>query len=151
MTAGRDAAVRVWSAADGKLLHEVKEHPGEVFAVAIHPDKTQLVTGDLFGVLRRFELPGGKQVAESTVKGMHYYERIQDVGGLRLLRFHDKGRTLICAGGEPQKTGRAIAIPTIHWLEPRLRVRPGVASGWLLGGGHQRPARQRPVPAVEAG
>ncbi len=124
VTAGRDGAVRVWSAADGKLLHEVKDHPGEVYAVAIHPDKTNLVTGDLFGVLRRFELPGGKQVGESIVEKMHYYERIQDVGGLRLLRFHDKGRTLICAGGEPLKTGRAISIPTIHWLDwPDLKIK----------------------------
>ena len=123
VTAGRDRAIRVWSASDGKLLHELLDQPTEVFAVAIHPDKSLLVTGDLFGVLRRFELPGGKCLGETPVEKMHYYERIQDVGGLRLLRFHDKGRVLICAGGEPQKTGRAIAIPTIHWLKwPDLKV-----------------------------
>ena len=123
VTAGRDGAVRVWSAADGRLLHEVKDHPSEVFAVAIHPAKQAIVTGDLFGVLRRFELPGGKCVGETTLAGMHFYKRIQDVGGLRLLRFHDEGRTLICAGGEPQATGRSIAIPTIHWLDwPKCRI-----------------------------
>ncbi len=130
VTSGRDGVVRVWSAADGTLLHQLPDHPAEVFAVAIHPDKKTVVTGDLFGVLRRFALPGGKCLGEVSLEKMHYYERIQDVGGLRLLRFHDRGRTLVCAGGEPQRTGRAIAIPTIHWLDwPDLKIQHSVRLG----------------------
>ena len=130
VTAGRDDAVRVWSADDGSLLHELSDHPSEVFAVAIHPDKQTLVSADLYGVLRQFKLPGGELVGETRFEKMHYYERLQDVGGLRLLQFHDEGDTLICAGGEPQKTGRAIAIPTIHWLQwPSLKPRQTVRLG----------------------
>ncbi len=130
VTAGRDGAVRAWNAADGKLLHEITDHPSEVFAVAIHPDKRSIVTGDLMGVLRRWDVPGGKCAAEVTLPEMHYYERIQDVGGLRLLKFHDGGKTLVVAGGEPRKTGRAIAIPTVHWLDwPGLKIRDSARLG----------------------
>jgi len=123
VTAGRDQAIRVWSAADGRLLHTLADQPADVLAVAIHPDKRMLVSGDLFGVLRRFELPDGKCVSEKRFEKMHFYRRLQDVGGLRILRFVDEGRTLICAGGEPQQTGRAIGIPTIHWLDwPSLKI-----------------------------
>jgi len=73
VTAGRDGVIRVWSAADGKLLHQLKDHPADVFAVAIHPEKKEIVTGDLFGVLRRFALPGGKCVSETSLAGMHFY------------------------------------------------------------------------------
>jgi len=123
-TGGRDRSARIWSAADGKLLHEFSEHPEEVYAVAIHPNKKTLVAGDLSGVLRCWDLASGKCGEEKTFAKMHLYERIQDVGGLRLLRFQDDGKTLICAGAEPQRAGRSIAIPTIHWLSwPSLEIK----------------------------
>lgn len=123
VTSGRDRAARVWSATDGTLLHEFTEHPDEVYAAAIHPDHKTLVTGDLFGLLRRWEIFSGQCLGEKTIEKMHLYERIQDVGGLRLLRFHD-AETLICAGAEPQRAGRSIAIPTIHWLDwPSLEIK----------------------------
>lgn len=123
-TAGRDRAARVWSAADGKPVQAFTDHPHDVYSVALHPDGKSLVTGDLFGALRHWDLASGKKVAEKTFAKMHKYERIQDVAGLRLLRFHDGGKTLICAGAEPQRAGRAIAIPTIYWLDwPSLKVR----------------------------
>lgn len=121
-TGGRDQAARVWSAQDGKLLHEFADHPQEVYAVAISPEQDVLVTGDLLGVLRCWDLKTGKCIREHTMEGMHYYDRIQDVGGLRILRFHEEN-TLLCAGAHPQKAGRAIAIPTVHWLAwPSLEV-----------------------------
>ena len=116
VTAGRDLTIRAWSATDGRLLHTVADQPAEVLAVAIHPDQRTLVSGDLFGVLRRIQLSDGKCLSETRFDKMHFYRRLQDVGGMRILRFHDEGRTLICAGGEPQQTGRAIGIPTMHWL-----------------------------------
>lgn len=123
-TAGRDRYARIWSSADGKLLHETSEHPEEVYAAAIHPEKKILVTGDLHGVLRCWDLATGKCAEEKKFEKMHLYERIQDVGGLRLLHFHDDGKTLICAGAEPQRAGRSIAIPTIHWLDwPSLEIK----------------------------
>lgn len=123
VTGGRDRAARIWSAGDGKLLHEFTAHPEEVYAAAVHPDNKTLVTGDLLGVLRCWDVSSGKCLSEKTFEKMHFYERIQDVGGLRLLRFHDP-QTLICAGAEPQHAGRSIAIPTIHWLAwPSLEIK----------------------------
>lgn len=123
VTGGRDRHARVWSAADGELLFETAEHPDEVYAAAIAADHKSLITGDLFGLLRVWDLASGKCVSEKKLEKMHLYERIQDVGGLRLLRFADE-ETLICAGAEPQRAGRSIAIPTIHWLAwPSLEIK----------------------------
>ena len=122
-TGGRDRCVRLWSTRDGKLLHEISDQLDEVYAVAIHPDKQTVVTGDLFGMLRCWDLTTRKCVGEKKLEKMHFHERIQDVGGLRLLRFHD-AETLICGGADPQRAGRSIAIPTIHWLNwPSLEIR----------------------------
>ena len=122
-TAGRDRRARVWSAEDGKLLHELDEQPEEIYAAAIHPESQMLATADARGVLRCWDLSSGDCVQERKFEKMHLYERIQDVGGLRLLRFQDEN-TLIAAGGEPQRAGRSIAIPTIHWLDwPSMEVK----------------------------
>ena len=123
VTAGRDGFARIWSAADGKLLHEISDYPHDIYAAALHPDNKTLVTGDLYGILRSWDLSSGKCSSEKKLEKMHLYDRIQDVGGLRLLRFHDS-ETLICAGAEPQRAGRSIAIPTIHWLQwPSLEIK----------------------------
>ena len=122
-TGGRDRSARVWSVSDGKRLKEFSDHPHEVYAVAIHPDGKTVVTGDLFGVLRHWDLESGERRGETKIDKMHFYERIQDVAGVRLLRFHGE-QTLICAGAEPQRAGRSIAIPTIHWLDwPSLKIK----------------------------
>lgn len=128
-TGGRDRVARVWSAADGKMLHEFTDHADEVYAAAIHPDNKTLVTGDLFGSLRCWDLTSGKLAREQKIEKMHFYERIQDVAGLRLLGFHDE-KTLYCAGAEPQRAGRSIAIPTIHRLDwPSLEIKETVQFG----------------------
>ena len=115
-TAGRDGLVKVWSAADGKLLHELPRHEHQLCRVAIHPDGKSVVSSDLFGTLRHYEVETGKLVRERTFEKLHFYKRIQDVPGIYILRFHDDGRTLLCGGGEPNTTGRQFAVPTLHFV-----------------------------------
>ena len=116
VTAGRDFNVRVWSTQDGKLLHELAGHEHEIFAVAVHPDNKSVVSCDLFGHLKHWDLSQGECVREIHLEKMHYYERDQDVAGVYSLRFHDGGKILLCAGSQPSNTGNVAGTPTIEWL-----------------------------------
>jgi len=115
-TAGRDRMVRVWSATDGKRTHELKGHEHDVYSVAIHPDGQAVASGDLMGILKHWDLAKGECAREVTLEKMHFYERIQDVAGLRLLKFHEGGKALLCAGSDPTRAGRAYGIPTLRFL-----------------------------------
>ena len=116
-TGGRDRVVRVWSAADGKRLHELTDHDEEVYSVAIHPDGKSVVSADLKGYVRHWDLARGKCIRKMRIEAMYFYARIQDVAGLRIMQFHDNGKTLVCAGSEPTKAGRSYGIPTIHLVD----------------------------------
>jgi len=116
-TAGRDKMVRIWSAADGKLRHELAGHEHEVYAVAIHPDGESAVSGDLFGNLVHWDLANSKIAARHCLEEFHYYDRDQDVAGLYNLAFVEGGKTLLCAGSEPNRAGRSYGIPTLRRLK----------------------------------
>ncbi len=109
---GRDGIVRVWNAADGKLLHELKEHGEDVYAVAFHPDGT-LISGDLKGVVRQWDLKAGKTFRQFDASVLHKLDRIQDVGGARVLTFSRDGAFLYVAGATPKTGGFVECSPRI--------------------------------------
>ena len=115
-TAGRDRIVRVWSTADGSSIKELPRHEHDVFQVVFHPKSTSLVTADLMGTLREWDLEKGNQIREKTFEKFHYYDRIQDVHGIHVLQFDETGESLICAGGEPTRTTNHLGVPTLHVL-----------------------------------
>jgi len=134
-TAGRDGRVRAWSSADGALKAELTARDADgdnadLYAVALHPDGHSLVAADLQGTLRRWQIESGELQAEARIESLHLYERIQDVAGVRTLRFHDGGRTLLVGGGQPQNTGTVQAVPVLCELAwPTLEVQRTVTLG----------------------
>jgi len=123
-TVGRDRFARVWSAKDGARLVELPRHEHDLSRVALHPDGQSLVTGDLFGTLRHWDLATGKLVRELTFEKLHFYDRIQDVPGIFVLQFDDAGKTLLCGGGEPARIQNHQGIPTLHQIDwETLKVR----------------------------
>jgi WD40 repeat protein len=116
-TCGQDHVVRIWSSSDGRLLNELKSHQHEAYCVAIHPSGKSAASGDMMGNLKCWDLTTGKCVRETRLESMHFYDRIQDVAGLRILQFQDDGKSLICAGSDPTKAGRAFGIPTLRRLD----------------------------------
>lgn len=103
----------------GRVLRE----ENEVFAVAIHPQGQTLVTADLHGTVRVWDRAEGKLIGQRHFAALHIHERLQDVPGVRVLRFHDGGNALICAGGEPKNTGTVQAVPVFHLLAwPSLEI-----------------------------
>lgn len=116
-TCGKDKAIRIWSAVDGKLLQEFRDQADEVFSVAFHPDGKSLVCGDLKGVVKQWDLTENKVVREFDAKILYMLSWIQDVGGVRVLAFDPDGKSLAVAGGQPTSGGFVQAMPTLKFFD----------------------------------
>lgn len=124
-TCGRDQKVRVWSTENGRKLHEFAEHNDDVFSVAFHPDGRSLVSGDLHGNVKQWDLATGCKSRDLEGRPLYFLSTtFQDVGGVRRLVFDTEGRTLACAGGRPRTGGNIQAHPTVllfDWATGQLR------------------------------
>jgi WD40 repeat protein len=89
---GRDETTRLWDAATGSLLTEIK-HDGEVEDAAFFPDGRRLVTGSADRSARIWELPSGRRVIGQT---MRHKER------LRVVAVSPDGK-LIATGGDDHR------------------------------------------------
>jgi len=109
---GRDKTIRLTNPDDGKKLNvlNVGEH---VLALAFHPDGKSLVSGDLKGTIKHWDLATGKVVRELDAKVMFLRDRIQDVGGVRSLEFSPDGATLFAGGSLPKSGGFVQGISLI--------------------------------------
>lgn len=117
VSAGNDCHARVFDTANGALLQEIPVSNDDIFAVAIHPAGKSIVTGDLFCRLKAWDLETGQCRREFDAEKLHFYDRDQDVCGLRILQFRDAGRTLLAAGAEPTQAGRGHGIPVIYLFD----------------------------------
>jgi WD40 repeat protein len=77
----------------------------DVYSVLFHPDGKSLVSGDLKGVVKVWDLASGKSAREFDAKALYFFERLQDVGGVRCLAFDREGATLACGGSQPKGGG----------------------------------------------
>jgi WD40 repeat protein len=59
---GPGKTVRVYAAADGKLVYEIKKHTDWITALEFSPDGTRLATGDRSGSIFLWEAVGGGTV-----------------------------------------------------------------------------------------
>jgi WD40 repeat protein len=116
-TAGRDRFIRVWYAKDGSLVKEFPQQKHILCRVAIHPDGKSVVSGDLMGNVRHWNIDSGKLIRETAFDKMHFYDRIQDVPGIYVLQFDDAGETLWCAGGQPSSNTNHQGIPVLHQVD----------------------------------
>jgi WD40 repeat protein len=97
---GNDNMVRLWNISDGTLVHELVGHPRHVYSVAFHPQGKFLVSGDLVGGLKQWEVATGKEVRTFDAKPLHTYEGGQrvDYGGVRALAFSPDADKLAAGG-----------------------------------------------------
>ena len=100
---GRDRMVRIASTQDGKK-EAALSHPDDILAAAFHP-RGHLVTGDLMGVIREWDLKSDKPVREFDARILHLKDRIQDVGGVRCFCFDASGSLLLAGGSQPKSGG----------------------------------------------
>ena len=112
-TCGLDQMVRVWSAEDGAKQHELAGHSEDVFSVAFDPAGDTLVSGDLKGVIKQWQVSDGKLLRQFDGKSLYVLSRLQDVGGVRALVFDPSGAILAASGMLPSSGGNVQGIPAI--------------------------------------
>ena len=109
-TAGNDGIVRVWhSDGEKKLHHELTGHDCHVYHVVFHPDGKSLISADLKGRLKHWDVNSGKLLRELDASLLHTYsvKYEVDVGGIRGMSFNADGSQLACAGATGDDKGIA--------------------------------------------
>jgi WD40 repeat protein len=117
-TCGRDKIVRLWNAADGKKLHEFSGHVEDTFRVAFSPDGKLLASGDLFGNVKLWDVAAKKHLRDVDAKVLSKLDRLQDVGGVRLLLFTPDGKRLLVGGTQPKNGGNVQGLATLIEYDP---------------------------------
>lgn len=112
-TCGRDRLVRLWNAADGKLIQEFAGHQHDVHVVRFHPDGQQLVSGDQYGKIQHWRIGRDKPVRELDARVLYTEHRLQEVGGVRALTFDETGKFLLAGGTKPKNGGNVQGVPTL--------------------------------------
>jgi WD40 repeat protein len=99
-TGGNDNLVKLWSAADGAPVRELRGHASHVYNVAFHPDGRHLVSGDLHGRVKQWDAATGAEVRALDAAVLHRYDPTfrADIGGVRSIAFSRDGSLLACAG-----------------------------------------------------
>lgn len=99
-TCGNDRFVRLWNAADGKLIRELAGHESHVYNVAFHPGGGHLASCDLKGVVKHWDLSSGAAARQLDGSPLWKYDPVfhADIGGARGMAFSPDGAWLACAG-----------------------------------------------------
>jgi WD40 repeat protein len=109
-TVGNDGAVLVWKTDAAEKLHlELLGHDCHVYHVAFHPDGKSLISADLKGRVKHWDVETGKLVREIDASLLHTYsvKYEVDVGGIRGMTFNADGSQLCCAGATGEDKGIA--------------------------------------------
>lgn len=108
-TCGNDRLVRVFSAENGEQLQQFAGHKRHVYGVIFHPHSEHIVSQDLVGVIKVWNLNDAKEERSFTAKVMTGYDNkfAADMGGSRDLQFHANGEQWASAGITNLKNGFA--------------------------------------------
>ena len=72
-----------------------------------------LASGDLFGGVKLWDVASRKILRECDAKALAKEDRLQNVGGVRLLRFTPDGKQLLVGGTQPKNGGNVQGTPTL--------------------------------------
>ncbi len=99
-TVGNDHLVKLWNAVDGSLVDVLEGHTCHVYNVAFHPTLPLLVSGDLKGVVRLWDLASGEELRQFDAAPLWKYDGgfRADIGGIRSISFSADGKYLACGG-----------------------------------------------------
>lgn len=143
VTCGNDHLVRLWSVVDGALVREFKGHQSHVYHVALHPGGKELVSIDIKGNLKHWDLSDGREIRSFAAADLFKFDPVfhADIGGARGMEFSPDGKTLACAGITNVTNAFAgIGIPAVVLIDwekgvKKLLHRPKAdyqASSWGL-------------------
>lgn len=99
-TCGNDNLVKLWNIADGSLVRQLAGHTCHVYHAAFHPGGRFLVSGDLRGNVKQWDIPRGTEERTFDAGILYRYDPTfrADHGGIRSLAFNNDGSLLACAG-----------------------------------------------------
>ena len=99
-TGANNGIVKLWSAADGQLIAELKGHEANVYSVLFHPSGQFLLSGDLAGKLHQWNVADKKLMRTFDAQTLHTYEGGQQVhyGGVRSMSLSADGKYLSASG-----------------------------------------------------
>jgi WD40 repeat protein len=99
-TCGNDHLVCLWRALDGKPVRELAGHSCHVYNVAFHPDGRHLLSADLKGEVKVWDLTSGAAVRSLDAKVLWKYDPnfMADHGGVRSMAVSGDGALVACAG-----------------------------------------------------
>ena len=139
---GNDGLVKIW-AADGKPVRTLAGHPGtRVYSLLFHPDGKTLLSGDLKGDIREWNLADGKLLGSYPAKELHTYEggQMVDFGGVRGMAISpDKKRLVACGLYKASNPLGAVHEPLVLSFNPadrkkqRNHVGAAVGVAWYVG------------------
>ncbi len=117
--------VAIWSIAENseaRKLHELTDHNDDVYSVAFHPDNRSLVSGDLHGNVKQWDVATGRKTRDfAACPTLYRLSGIKEQGGVRSLVFDATGRTLAIAGGQPDASGGRPTIFLYDYAAARLQ------------------------------
>lgn len=109
-TGGNDHVLRIWSVDDGEKQFELA-HEHRIFSTCFHPDGKSLLTGDLKGAVRQWDLETKQVVKQFDASRLYQLHRIQECGGARCLSVDEDGKRLLVAGQKTPQDGFATGTP----------------------------------------
>jgi WD40 repeat protein len=99
-TCGNDNLVKLWNFADYSLVREFEGHAFHVYNVAFHPNGRDLVSADLRGNVKQWDVQTGRETRSMDASVLFRYDPTfrADHGGIRSMAFNADGSLLACSG-----------------------------------------------------
>ena len=99
-TCGNDNLIKLWNVADFSLVRQFEGHSSHVYNVAFHPTERAIVSGDLRGNIKQWDLQTARETRQLDASVIFRYDPTfrADHGGIRSMAFSADGSLLACAG-----------------------------------------------------
>lgn len=112
VSGGRDGRLRFWDASTGKPIGE-RNLGADLYAVAFSDDGSRVAVADARAKIHLVDASTLEPSKSYPVEEMFILARMQEVGGIRSLRFTKDGQHILAAGSKPASGGFVEALPRI--------------------------------------